>query len=100
MDNSAYIDGTAYGPMVFETAARNAFDKFHKISISSDGMGMTIRGVDNPVDNEAHVITSTGLYNIMARDIIVDNSDLNSATGISASSRAVIHLIDKALKFE
>ncbi len=61
---------------------------------------MTIRGVDYPVDNEAHVITSTGLYNIMARDIIVDNSDLNSATGISASSRAVIHLIDKALKFE
>lgn len=46
------------------------------------------------------MITSTGLYNIMARDIIVDNSDLNSATGISASSRAVIHLIDKALKFE
>ena len=51
-------------------------------------------------ENEAHVITSTGLYYIMARDIIVDNSDLNSATGISASSRAVIHLIDKALKFE
>lgn len=100
VDNSAYIDGTAYGPMIYETAARNAFDKFHKISILSDGMGMTIRGVDNPVDNEAHVIISTGLYNIMARDIIVDNSDLNSATGISASSRAVIHLIDKALKFE
>lgn len=100
VDNSAYIDGTAYGPVIYETAARNAFDKFHKIAISSDGTGMTIRGVDNPVNNEAHVITSSGLYNIMARDIIVDNSDLNQATGISASSRAVIHLIDKALKFE
>lgn len=100
VDNSAYISGNAFGPLYYETGARNAFDKFHKLAFISDGSNLTVRGVDVTSDNEAHVITSGGLYNIMARDIIVDNSDVSRATGITASSRAVIHLVDKALRFE
>ena len=100
VDNSAYISGKPFGPLYYETGARNEFDKFHKLALSSDGRGLTISGVDVATGNEAHVITSGGLYNIMARDIIVDNADVSRATGITASSRAVIHLIDKALKFE
>lgn len=100
VDNSAYISGKPFGPLYYETGARNEFDKFHKLALSSDGRGLTISGVDVATGNEAHVITSGGLYNIMARYIIVDNADVSRATGITASSRAVIHLIDKALKFE
>lgn len=99
-DNSAYISGKSYGPLLYETAARNNYDKFHKISVESDGAGMTVRGVDVTAGNEAHVITSSGLYNLMARDIIVDNTDVSRANNITASSRAVIHLVDKALRFE
>lgn len=100
VDNSAYISGKPFGPLYYETGARNEFDKFHKLALSSDGNGLTINGVDVTTDNEAHVITSGGLYNLMARDLIVDNADVSRATGITASSRAVIHLVDKALKFE
>lgn len=100
VDNSAYISGAPYGPAQYETGARNDYDKFHKLQLQSDGHTLTITGVDNPINNQAHVVTSSGLYNIMARDFIVDNADASLATGITASSRAVIHLIDKALKFE
>lgn len=101
VDNSAYITGVPYGPASYETGARNEFDKFHRVTIESDGRGMTIRGVDVDSDsNVAHVITAEGNYNIMARDFIVDNADISKAKNITASSRAVIHLIDKALKFE
>lgn len=99
MDNSAFITGQPFGTLDYETGARNAYDKFHKLRISSDGQGMTVQSVDNPAST-AKVITSSGLYNIMARDIIVNNPVITEANQITASSRAVIHLVDRALKFE
>ena len=98
VDNSAFITGAPYGPLQYETAARNDSDKFHKVSVESDGSGMTVTSVDNPA-SVARVLTTSGRYNDMARDLIVNNSDVRQATEITASSRAVIHLIDKALKF-
>ena len=100
VDNSAYINGTPYGPLVYETSARNEYDKFHKLSLQSDGRSLTVRSLDSSTGEEARVITEGGLYNLMARDLIVDNPDVSRATNITASSRAVIHLIDKALKFK
>ena len=100
VDNSAYINGTPYGPLVYETSARNEYDKFHKLSLQSDGRSLTVRSLDSNTGEEARVITEGGLYNLMARDLIVDNPDVSRATNITASSRAVIHLIDKALKFK
>ena len=99
MDNSAFISGTPYGPLDYETGARNDYDKFHKLRISSDGRSMTVASVDNPASS-AKVITDGGLYNIMARDIIVNNTLVSEANQITASSRAVIHLVDHALRFE
>ena len=101
IDNSAFITGVPYGPLTYETAARNDYDKFHKVTIQSDGRTLTIRGVDNTdAGNVAHVITTPGLYNVMARDLIVDDPDASKANNIVASSRAVIHLVDKALRFD
>lgn len=100
VDNSAFISGVPFGPLQYETAARNDYDKFHKVSIQSDGRGMTVTSVDNP-SCVARVLTDdSSLYNVMARDLIVDNADVSKATGITASSRAVLHLVDKALSFK
>lgn len=96
MDNSAYINGRHYGPLSYETAARNEYDKFHKLTVSSDGTGLTVTGENG---NRANVITAGGAYNVMARDFIVDAADYTQATNITASSRAVIHLVDKALGY-
>ncbi|MBD5358923.1 MAG: adenylate cyclase [Bacteroides sp.] len=99
VDNSAFITGTGYGPAEYETGARNDYDKFHKVRITSDGNSLTVTSVDNP-SSTAKVITSGGLYNIMARDIIVNTADVSEANQITASSRAVIHLVDHALLFQ
>lgn len=99
MDNSAYVTGENFGPLDYETGARNQYDKFHKLRVTATPGGMTVSSVDNP-ESKAEVITSGGLYNISARDIIVNNKDVTQADQITASSHAVIHLVDHALKFE
>lgn len=97
VDNSAYITGEPYGPLNYETAARNQHDKFHKVALASSGSDLS---VTDECGNTAHVAKTAGLYNLPARDLIVDNKDYTAATNITASSRAVIHLVDKALKFK
>lgn len=94
VDNSAYISGAAYGPMVYESGSRNEYDRFRRLTISSNGHDLT---VNDETGHTAKVLTSTGCYNYMARDIIGNAEDPQDATRIFASSRAVIHLIDRAL---
>lgn len=96
MDNSAYINGRAYGPLSYETAARNEYDKFHKVTVTSTGNSLTVTGENG---QSAKVITSGNAYNVMARDFIVDAADYTQANNITASSRAVIHLVDSALGY-
>lgn len=96
MDNSAYISGKAYGPVGYETAARNEYDKFHKVTVKSDGSSLQVTGENG---RTASVVKTEGSYNVMARDFITDATDYTQATNITASSRAVIHLIDNALGY-
>ena len=96
MDNSVFINGKHTGPAHYETAARNEYDKFHKLTVTSDGNNLEVTG-ENGI--KANVIKSGNAYNIMARDFIVDATDYTEASNITASSRAVIHLVDKALGF-
>ncbi|MDE5847706.1 MAG: fasciclin domain-containing protein [Muribaculaceae bacterium] len=96
MDNSAYISGKAFGPAGYETAARNEYDKFHKVTVESDGSNLKVTGENG---RTASVIKTSGSYNVMARDFITDATDYTQATNITASSRAVIHLIDNALGY-
>ena len=97
VDNSAYISGKTYGPLNYETGARNSYDKFHKVAIQSDGSMLT---VTDEQGHRANVVTTGGLYNIMARDLIVNNKDASAATQITSSSRAVIHQIDRVLNYK
>lgn len=96
MDNSVYISGKQSGPASYETAARNEYDKFHKVTVVSNGNNLEITGENGKKSN---VITTGSDYNVMARDFIVDATDYTQANNITASSRAVIHLVDNALGF-
>ena len=94
VDNAAFISGEAYGPLTYESGSRNEYDRFRRLSIQSNGHDMTITDETGKISK---VITSSGCYNFMARDIIGNAEDPQKATQIFASSRAVIHLIDRAL---
>ncbi|MDE6079268.1 MAG: fasciclin domain-containing protein [Duncaniella sp.] len=96
MDNSAFVSGRQYGPASYETAARNEYDKFHKVTVQSNGSNLTVTGENG---KQANVIKEGNAYNVMARDFIVDATDYTQAANITASSRAVIHLVDNALGF-
>lgn len=94
MDNSIYIDGRSKSGN-YETAARNNDGKFQKLTVASDGQ--TLHITDASGKQPAKVIKSEGLYNLQARDFIVDGANYATATSIVASSPSVIHLIDRAL---
>lgn len=103
MDNLVFVSGKPVSNMRYETAARNASGKFYRLLLNSDGTNMEIQsqGMKNGEYVKANVITSDGqLYNLMARDFIVNNQDYVRSTSIVASSRVVIHLIDNVLKYE
>ena len=103
MDNLVFVNGNPLTNMNYETAARNPSGKFHKLTLSTytDGLEIECQATQNGQPIKAKVITtSQGMYNLMTRDYIVDNTDYNRATSIIASSRSVIHLVDTALRFE
>lgn len=96
MDNSIFINGIPMTNMQYDTAARDASGKFYKLTLNSSGSNLQITSTSST----ANVIQTVGIYNQMARDYIVDNGDYMKANNIVSSSRAVIHLIDTALKFQ
>lgn len=99
MDNSVYINGNSFSDMLYETAAPDPNGKFYKLKVSSSGSDLVVKNETETV--VANVLTTdTGLYNLMSRDYIVDNSTVSNAKNIVSSSRAVIHLINKALMVE
>lgn len=98
MDNSVTISGKSIGNLTYETAARQDNGKFYKLVVAGSGSNLDVTSELSGV--KASVVKTEGLYNLLTRDYIVDNSDYTKATKIVSSSRAVIHLINKALKFE
>lgn len=78
----------------YDTAARNKNNQFVKILVESTGSQIRFGGMSQVMtDNEAN-------YNILSRDYIVDNKDPQKATSILASSRAIIHLVDRAINYQ
>lgn len=76
----------------YDTAARDTNNQFVKLHVSTTSSSATF-------GTNAHIVTSNpALYNIRTRDYIVDNRDPQKAANIVASSRAIIHLIDKAIQ--
>jgi len=87
-------------------------NRFYKIGVEGNETTMTLTTETNQI---AHVVTSDGLYNIIAKDYLfskvpsyyknVDGSGASTGTSfisssILTSSSAVIHQIDKVLIFQ
>lgn len=98
-DNSIYIDGTTGDKISYETAAYTLSGRkaYYKLGTRLSSNGLTLFPNTNTT---ANVVTTNGLYNIMARDYKFNNADLQKATLIETSSWAVIHQIDNVLLYD
>ena len=95
-DNSLMIGGgTAEDD--FETALIDAkTHRFYHVHSQLDGNSLTIR--DN-AGNVANVMTSTGLYNLMAREYQFNANTNENANQIQTTSSVIIHQIDRPLMY-
>ncbi len=97
-DNSVYVGG---GNNVgnFETSTLDAeTGTFCRLSVKGSNSGISI--VDGAGNTHSVDTSDPALYNIMTRDYLFDNSDLQASTQIETSSFAVIHRIKNALYHE
>lgn len=118
-DNSVFIGGDILS-VEYQTATikldekptqfRTYKDKYYKVGIENNGTDILL-STENY--GTAQVVKDNGLYNILVRDYVFSNNPLSyeeiDGTGsgdafansrITTSSTAVIHQIDKVLKFE
>lgn len=83
----------------YDTSARRAVGTGYT-PIHADGSNGTLTFSCTTNSQVAHVLTDdASCYNLLTRDFIVNNQDVMSATQITASSRAVLHLVDRALNY-
>lgn len=97
-DNSVYVGG---GNNVgnYETSTLDAeTGTFCRLSVKGSNSGISI--VDGAGNSHSVDTSDPALYNIMTRDYLFDNSDLQASTQIETSSFAVIHRIKNALYHE
>ena len=97
-DNSVYVGG---GNNVgnFETSTLDAeTGTFCRLSVKGSNSGISI--VDGAGNTHSVDTSDPALYNIMTRDYLFDNSDLQASTQIETSSFAVIHRIKNAFYHE
>lgn len=122
-DNSVFISGQPISD-TYQTATMKLDDtnsnfntyknKFYRLGVTSDGADLNLQTEftsDDYSTNPPRVITSSGLYNLMARDYVF-NSDPKSLSEvtvsggtystslINTSSTAVIHQISNVLRFQ
>ena len=102
-DNSFYIGegdlnlaGNEYSTSAY-TIDGNGVLSYLKVTPVGDNSHLS---VTDAMGNTRKVITSGGLYNLMAREYQFDVPSIESATTIRTSSYAVVHLIDGPLRYE
>lgn len=105
-DNSIFIKGERFSDREFKTATINdeehfdpsyPLNKFFPIKVTQDGNNITLKSHKG---GTATVIKDNGLYNLIARDIVVNTDRKETGTLIETSSWAVIHQIDNVLLCE
>lgn len=90
-------DGISYNGS-YATAARDENNHFVYLNVSGNGNQLTFTSENT--GTQAHVVTGDeNNYNVFTRDYIVNNSDYKAATQITASSHAVIHLVDHVVDY-
>ena len=118
-DNSVYIGGDPVNQLYQtatikindeETQFGTYKDKYYRLRVNSDGGDLTLLTENN---GTASVVKDNDLYNIMVRDYVfngnpqafseIDGTGVGkdfATSSITTSSTAVIHQIDKVLRFE
>jgi uncharacterized surface protein with fasciclin (FAS1) repeats len=118
-DNSVFVDNytksSIYQSATMKTDDSNTYfntfrNKYYKIGVECDDGSITLKTENQKI---VHVLTNNGLYNILTRDYVFNNTptafkevdgtgtgvDFNSSL-IYTSSTAVIHQIDDILEFK
>jgi len=97
-DNSVFIGGEQISNKSYLSSTLNdATGKFYPLYVTNTNNQLQVRSYHGEV---ANVLQTDGCYNLMARDIVVNSASLDAANTLVTSSFAVIHLIDKVLRFE
>lgn len=101
-DNALFIGQGDISETRYETAAYSIDEStdvlsYYKVDVEGDNSGIQV--TDN-AGNVRHVVTSGGLYNLMAREYQYDSSDAVDASTIYTSSYAVVHQIDGPLMWD
>ena len=105
-DNSVFIKGEILNKAEYKTATINnkehydpnyPLNKFFPIRVTHDGDNITLY---THKGGTAKVIKDNNLYNLIARDIVVNHSSTINATQIETSSWVVIHQVDDVLLCE
>jgi uncharacterized surface protein with fasciclin (FAS1) repeats len=95
IDNSVIIKGETLDNKEFLSATlNNVTNKFYPVWVTHRNQEISLRTAKG---GTARVLKDNNLYNLFARDIVVNNSDPTKATLIETSSWAVIHRIDNVL---
>lgn len=103
-DYSLFIGAKPETEEGYETALINDKGKFERVYSTLTKENITIKNSLNPSATgymEAHVKKDGGLYNLMAREYLIDAESYdvnNQGLLLYTSSTAVIHQIDKPLK--
>ena len=97
-DNSIYID-KGFESGNYESGKINpSTGRSFKLAVNVDNAGttMTVKGICSP----AQEINKSVMYNKMAREFWLNNTNVNNATLINTSSGVVVHAIDKPLLYK
>ena len=100
IQDEAFYMGQGTDSGEYETSAYKVTDgnlSYYKLKTQVSNDGITIQ---DGVGNTRQVVTSAGLYNIMAREYQYDSRDATSANNLYTSSFAVIHQIDGVLQYK
>jgi len=100
IQDNAYFIGQGAAQGEFETSAYKVTDgnlSYYKLNTLVNNDGIT---VTDGHGNTRHVVTTGGLYNMMAREYQYDAGDATRANNLYTSSFAVVHQIDGALQYK
>ncbi|HET9571828.1 MAG TPA: hypothetical protein VFP20_10515 [Bacteroidales bacterium] len=96
-DNSVFIKGKKENKEYLSSTLNNTTNKFYPIEVDNTGDNITLTAANG---GKANVVKTANLYNLMARDMVVNSAAKDQATDIETYSYAVIHQIDNYLGFE
>lgn len=94
VDNSIYINGLSSAATEYYTSARTDYGTFHSVSVSRTPSSITV----TDENGNSVTVSPSSSSNVSARELLYHSKGLESY--IDASSRAVIHRIDRALTFK